>query len=135
MIGYRARLATIACWFLVMSIHNRNPMILSAGDILLRLLLFWAMFLPLGARYSVDAALDKNPSVPRSLCNLGLCRNSAADDVYVFFLLHIEGRIDVERRHSVVLRFKCGSIDSATRDLDVPVHRVYHSCDAQYASA
>ena len=88
MIGYRARLATIACWFLVMSIHNRNPMILSAGDTLLRLLLFWAMFLPLGARYSVDAALDKNPSVPRSLCNLA-CAAILLQMTFMYFFSFI----------------------------------------------
>jgi hypothetical protein len=33
----------------------RNPYILSGGDVLLRVVVFWAMFLPLGDRYSLDA--------------------------------------------------------------------------------
>ena len=57
-IGWRTRLATFLCWFLLLSLQNRNTVILSGEDNLALLLLFWAMFLPIGARYSVDAALD-----------------------------------------------------------------------------
>lgn len=56
--GYRTRLATVLSWLMLVSVQMRNPMILSGEDNLLVLLLFWAMFLPLGARYAVDAALD-----------------------------------------------------------------------------
>jgi len=31
------------------------PLVLNGGDTLLRLVLFWAMFAPMGARFSVDA--------------------------------------------------------------------------------
>ncbi|TKX61399.1 HTTM domain-containing protein [Halorubrum sp. ASP1] len=54
-VGYRTRLATIASWLLLVSLHARNPMVLNSGDTLLRMLLFWSVFLPLGARWSVDA--------------------------------------------------------------------------------
>lgn len=54
LIGYRTRLVTVIVWVLVLSIQWRNPLVLSAGDTLLRLLLFWGMFLPLGAVWSVD---------------------------------------------------------------------------------
>ena len=56
--GWRTRLATIASWILLLSLQNRNPVILSGEDNLVMVLMFWAMFLPLGARFSVDAALD-----------------------------------------------------------------------------
>lgn len=55
LVGHRTRLATVLTWFLTISLHARNPAVLQAGDVLLRLLLFWGMFLPLGARYSFDA--------------------------------------------------------------------------------
>jgi len=58
LIGYRTRLATAVSWFLLLSLQNRNPVILQGGDNLLLMLAFWGMFLPLGARYSVDAALN-----------------------------------------------------------------------------
>lgn len=53
--GYQTRWVTIASWFLLASLHTRNPLILQGGDLLLQHVLFWSIFLPLGARYSVDA--------------------------------------------------------------------------------
>ncbi|WP_424016050.1 HTTM domain-containing protein [Halorubrum xinjiangense] len=54
-VGYRTRLVTLVSWVLLVSLHARNPMVLNSGDSLLRMLLFWSVFLPLGARWSVDA--------------------------------------------------------------------------------
>jgi hypothetical protein len=53
LIGYRARLFTFICWVFLTSMQNRNPFILQGGDDLLRVLLFWGVFLPWGERYSV----------------------------------------------------------------------------------
>jgi hypothetical protein len=55
-IGYRTRLATVVTWLLLASLQARNPMLLYGGDHLLRLLLFWSIFLPLGSCWSVDRA-------------------------------------------------------------------------------
>ena len=54
LVGYRTRPATIVVWIMVLSIQWRNPFLLHAADELLRVVLFWSMFLPLGARWSVD---------------------------------------------------------------------------------
>jgi hypothetical protein len=54
LVGYQTRLMTFVVWLLMLSIHARNLYVISGGDILLRLLLFWSMFLPLGAYWSVD---------------------------------------------------------------------------------
>jgi hypothetical protein len=54
LIGYRTRVSSVVVWVVLLSIQQRNPLILTSGDILLRMLLFWAMFLPLGAIWSVD---------------------------------------------------------------------------------
>ena len=59
MVGWRTRLMTIISWVLLASVQNRNTFILSGEDNLALLLTFWAMFLPLGARYSVDLALSR----------------------------------------------------------------------------
>jgi len=53
-VGYRTRLATLVSLFLLVSLHVRNPHVLMGGDALLEHLLFWSLFLPLGARWSVD---------------------------------------------------------------------------------
>ena len=58
MVGCRTWLMTLLCWFLFVSLNRRLPNSASGADIILRLLLFWSLFLPLGARWSVDQALD-----------------------------------------------------------------------------
>jgi predicted DCC family thiol-disulfide oxidoreductase YuxK len=57
MLGYRTRLVTVLSWLFLISLNNRNLLVQQAGDQLISVLAFWAMFLPIGARYSVDAAL------------------------------------------------------------------------------
>lgn len=60
-LGYRTRLFTFVSWGLMLSLHNRNVLILQGGDDLLRMVLFWGMFLPWGARYSCDRILAAKP--------------------------------------------------------------------------
>ena len=54
-VGKWTRLATIISWVLLVSLHARNPLITTSGDNLFRMMLFWSMFLPLGARWSFDS--------------------------------------------------------------------------------
>ena len=68
-VGYRTRAATVASWVLLLSLQHRNPVVLNGGDTLLRMLLFWAMFLPLGARWSVDAR--RREGVPDDVATVG----------------------------------------------------------------
>lgn len=65
-IGYQTRLVTFLSWLFLVSLHNRNPLILNGGDEELRLLLFWSLFLPLGDYFSLDRKLGyiKPPSSP-----------------------------------------------------------------------
>ena len=51
LVGWRTRLASIASFLLLVSVQNRNPQILLGEDNLIVALTFWAMFLPLGARF------------------------------------------------------------------------------------
>jgi hypothetical protein len=64
LVGWRTWLANVACWYLVSSIQVRQPVAYMGGDSILRLLLFWGLFLPLGARFSVDASAKHG--APRS---------------------------------------------------------------------
>ncbi|EJF09746.1 MULTISPECIES: HTTM domain-containing protein [Pontibacter] len=61
LLGYKTRTATIVSWILLVSLQNRNTFIAQGGDDLLRMLLFWGMFLPWGKFYSYDAAKAKKP--------------------------------------------------------------------------
>lgn len=65
-LGYRTRLATVASFVLLVSLHARNPAVLNAGDSILRRLLFWGVFLPLGGRWSVDALRTESADARRT---------------------------------------------------------------------
>ena len=62
LVGFRTRLVAVVVWVMMVSIQWRNPLVLSDADTLLRVLLFWAMFLPLGAHWSVDRARKPIPA-------------------------------------------------------------------------
>ncbi|MBL8892299.1 MAG: HTTM domain-containing protein [Planctomycetaceae bacterium] len=78
-VGWRTWWMTCVCWVLVVSLHMRCPVILSSGDTLLRGLLFFSMFAPLGAWWSVDAwnfqqrsgATSDEPSSPQRVLTAG----------------------------------------------------------------
>jgi hypothetical protein len=72
LVGYRTRIAAVATWLLLCSLHTRNPQVLQGGDVLLRCLLFWGMLLPLGAAWSIDRARapDSDPPVPRVVATI-----------------------------------------------------------------
>lgn len=53
MLGFRTRYAGPICWFLLCSLHSRNPLICDGGDNYLRVILFWCLFLPWGARLAL----------------------------------------------------------------------------------
>ncbi len=65
-IGFKTKLATIISWVLLVSLHNRNPLILNGGDQTLRILLFWAIFLPWGDTFSLDS-LFKPAKAPKDV--------------------------------------------------------------------
>lgn len=60
LMGYRTRLATWLSWLFMVSLHNRNPLVLDGGDTMLRCLFFWCLFLPWGTRWSLDAGRGEN---------------------------------------------------------------------------
>lgn len=85
LVGYRARLMAAICWVLWLSMARRNPLITTGGDPLLSLLLFWAIFLPIGAVFAVDAAMneeDERGKAHLSVASAGLLLQ--ATWVYVF---------------------------------------------------
>ena len=56
LLGFQTRLATLVCLVLLWSLQVRNPLILTGGDVLLRMMLFWSLFLPMGRVWSIDAS-------------------------------------------------------------------------------
>ena len=72
LVGWRTRWATFIVWFLLMSLQSRNPMILNSSDHLLRLLLFFGFFLPLGSIWSLDARQGRGGERPSPAASLAL---------------------------------------------------------------
>ena len=71
-VGLRTRLMTAAALALAIVLHASAPLVLYAGDGLERALLVWALFLPVGARFSVDARFDRAPGTHRSIASFAL---------------------------------------------------------------
>lgn len=59
MIGWRTRLFQILAYLMLLSVQHRNPIVMHGGDQLIRVMMFWALFLPLGEHFSVDARRKK----------------------------------------------------------------------------
>ncbi|MGH8506616.1 MAG: DCC1-like thiol-disulfide oxidoreductase family protein [Stenotrophobium sp.] len=92
LLGWRTRLASIASFVLWASLLNRNPLVITDGDTLMTCLLFWLMFLPANARYSVDAALAPATAPENKLFSwaaLGLMLQIVS--VYFFSALSVAG--------------------------------------------
>jgi hypothetical protein len=68
-LGYQTRAATVLSWVLLVSLQSRNPMVLNSGDVLLRVTLFWCIFLPWGAKWSVDGR--RRVSQETQICSVG----------------------------------------------------------------
>jgi len=54
LLGYQTKLMTILNWVIIVSIHERNILMLSGADSVMRVMSFWILFLPLGRAYSLD---------------------------------------------------------------------------------
>jgi len=63
--GFMSRLSSVVVFVALLSLHKRNPMILSGGDTLLRLDAFFMMFAPTGAALSVDEVIHRYRGGPR----------------------------------------------------------------------
>ena len=69
--GYRTRLSAVVSWVLLLSLDSRNPDILNSGDVLLRCMLLWALFLPLGSVWSIDRLVHRPLSkLPQRFANV-----------------------------------------------------------------
>lgn len=67
LLGFHTRIACFASWYLLVSMQFRNLNLLSVGDYIMALILFWSIFLPLGSRYSFDQTKIKKNQFPAHL--------------------------------------------------------------------
>jgi hypothetical protein len=69
-LGFNTRVSTLLSWLMLLSLQNRNPLVLDGGDVALRMFLLIAVFLPTGARYSIDATRATVKNNNHSICSL-----------------------------------------------------------------
>jgi predicted DCC family thiol-disulfide oxidoreductase YuxK len=63
-VGYRTKVSNVAAFVLVCGLHERDLMLFDGADNVIRVMLFWMLFMPAGARYSVDAVLAASRGAP-----------------------------------------------------------------------
>ena len=107
-LGYRTRLMAILSWILLLSLQNRNPFFLAGSDNLLLVLSFWAMFLPIHAQWSIDAALNKH--VQRD------CNKPAAVDNKYFSIVSVAALLQVAYLYFFTAILKTGDPWRVTMD-------------------
>jgi Vitamin K-dependent gamma-carboxylase len=62
LVGFRTKISLFVSYILLFGLHERFPAITQGGDVLFRLMIFWAMFLPLDQVWSRSHG---DPSLPR----------------------------------------------------------------------
>ena len=58
--GAYTRISVFLSWVFFLSLMNRNPWFVFGADVLLVMMLFWAIFLPLGSKFSFDSLKKKS---------------------------------------------------------------------------
>jgi hypothetical protein len=93
LLGWHSWSATFVSWLLLSSIQYRQPALCFGGDVMLRMLLFWGLFLPLGARFSLDARrhAERTPAGNRSVSVAGAALLLQVCGVYWFSVLNRTG--------------------------------------------
>ncbi|MCX7728470.1 MAG: HTTM domain-containing protein [Bacteroidia bacterium] len=83
LLGFKTRLFTVINFLLLLSLHHRNPVILQGGDDLLRITLFYMIFLPWGEYYSLDKKFSFNKG------NQTKTNDTVFSWMYVVFLINV----------------------------------------------
>ena len=93
LVGYRTSEAAVWTWFFTLSLQHRNPLVLQGGDGMLRVLLFWGMFLPTARVWSLDSSRSKRAAadIAPIVSVATLCLIVQACVIYMFASLHKTG--------------------------------------------
>lgn len=91
LVGWHTRPASIVVWVVVVSLHSRSPLVTYGGDDLIRMVLFWSMFLPLGKVWSFDSRVAPAPRTATvfTMATLGLLLQNVF--LYLFTALLKDG--------------------------------------------
>jgi len=108
LLGYRTRLAALACFLFLVALVRRNPYVCHTGDTWLKALCFWGTLLPLGSCWSVDRLRGRvTPDEDRAPRVLSLASAGVLLQVLVFYVSagYLKSRYDVWRDGDAVWVF------------------------------
>ena len=123
-VGYRTKLAQLASFVAVISLHGRVMFIQIGGDVALSELVFWTLFLPLGRRFSVDSLVEElrhvvrgepRPARPNGVAAFACFALLLAARGRLSFQRLAEERAHVARRLALALRARARSDHHALR--------------------
>jgi hypothetical protein len=70
LVGYQTPLMCLLNFMMLVSVHGRNHALMQGGDHLLRAMLIWSVFLPLGAVWSIDSRNPNDRLKSPTVCSL-----------------------------------------------------------------
>lgn len=114
LIGWNSRLMHILARAFFCSLNARNPIINSGADSVMRVLLFWSMFLPTHIRRSVDRKNKPKPVTPTffSRATIGLVVQVAS-----IYIRNYVVKTDPQRRVDFTATYTAMSIDMLRTDI------------------
>jgi len=102
--GYRTRESNIVLAILVLSLQRRNLLVLQGADGVIRSLLFWSIFLPLGDYWSLDA--KRKTGAPGGFQFFGTASVCVlVQAVTIYFFAYLMKTHEVWRVHGLALQY------------------------------
>ncbi len=111
-LGYTTRLATFLCWLFLLSLHTCNPLVTLTSDYFIRLILFWSMFLPLGAYYSIDSAVNSSSNENGKKSISAISTASYSLQIIFIYLFSSVSRLSTEHRDFISSLINLSSLSS-----------------------
>ena len=93
-LGWKTRLMHVLSLIAICSLHNRQPLFEDGSEVTTRLLTFWTVFLPMGARFSLDALRSDRDHEPETRPAISLAVAAILLQIsllYTFNVLHKSG--------------------------------------------
>lgn len=97
-LGLYTKFVTPLVWYFTISLHLRNLLVCFGGDVFLHVLFFWAMFLPLGDKWSLDSFLTKKEEKDNSKSILSFGTIALTLQIAILYIISTEHKYSPEWR-------------------------------------
>jgi len=119
-VGWHTRVASVLLYVLVVSFHERNNLVLNGGDTVLRTMLFFFMFAPAGAAFSVDALVRRlrSPGAPPALVSPWAQRMMQVQVAVIYFVTAYAKSRGALYHEGVAMYYVFGLVDFNVRGVE-----------------